>query len=211
MGPAGQVDFAVGGFLLPSPCGTGRGRGCLGSRRLRRNWFRSSRAIVVASPFPRPSRKGRGKVKTLDGGGSGADASWRASMSSVGADGAARRRGWSAFADHDGGGWPGGAAGRWGWPGETVKRLKTMVGATGIEPVTPTVSRWCSPAELRAHKPRRWRVPKVLGRTAQPPCGDRVAPTCARRPQAATFTARRESPAGAARGPPRPSLSSARR
>ena len=25
-----------------------------------------------------------------------------------------------------------------------------MVGATGIEPVTPTMSTWCSPAELRA-------------------------------------------------------------
>ena len=25
-----------------------------------------------------------------------------------------------------------------------------MVGTTGIEPVTPTMSTWCSPAELRA-------------------------------------------------------------
>ena len=27
-----------------------------------------------------------------------------------------------------------------------------MVGSTGIEPATPTVSRWCSPAELRANR-----------------------------------------------------------
>jgi hypothetical protein len=29
-----------------------------------------------------------------------------------------------------------------------------MVGAGGIEPPTPTVSRWCSPTELRANNDR---------------------------------------------------------
>ena len=32
-----------------------------------------------------------------------------------------------------------------------LESLILMVGATGIEPVTPAMSRRCSPAELRAH------------------------------------------------------------
>ena len=32
-----------------------------------------------------------------------------------------------------------------------TQQLRRMVGATGIEPVTPAMSRRCSPAELRAH------------------------------------------------------------
>lgn len=35
--------------------------------------------------------------------------------------------------------------------GETAKSLKAMVGVTGIEPVTPSMSTKCSPAELHAH------------------------------------------------------------
>ena len=41
-----------------------------------------------------------------------------------------------------------------------------MVGATGIEPVTPAMSRRCSPAELRAH-PRRKYTPRARRRQAR--------------------------------------------
>lgn|GEM_PF-1289542 len=30
--------------------------------------------------------------------------------------------------------------------------IKKMVGAIGVEPTTPTVSRWCSATELRANR-----------------------------------------------------------
>ena len=35
--------------------------------------------------------------------------------------------------------------------------IAEMVGAPGIEPGTPTVSRWCSPAELHARRARKAR------------------------------------------------------
>ena len=38
-----------------------------------------------------------------------------------------------------------------------------MVGATGIEPVAPAMSRQCSPAELRAHPPEKIRVYPASG------------------------------------------------
>ena len=38
-----------------------------------------------------------------------------------------------------------------------------MVGATGIEPVTPTMSRWCSSAELRARTFRSPAGPRHIG------------------------------------------------
>src|SRR6202007_1226562 len=38
----------------------------------------------------------------------------------------------------------------------TAKPLKKMVGTTGIEPGAPTMSRYCSPAELRALNPSNW-------------------------------------------------------
>ena len=46
-------------------------------------------------------------------------------------------------------------------PSEARASERRMVGATGIEPVTPTMSTWCSPAELRAlcpaeAGPMRW-------------------------------------------------------
>ena len=37
-----------------------------------------------------------------------------------------------------------------------------MVGATGIEPVTPAMSRRCSTAELRAHPPTLLRRVPIL-------------------------------------------------